>query len=233
MRLSRRQRWALRAAALVAALAAVGPPLHEAAERSFAAHMAQHAWLVLVVAPLLALGWSQPPLLRALPRRARRRALAWPLVRTAWQRATSPGGAWVLHGAALWVWHLPVLFDAAVASEPVHALEHASFVGTAALFWWSLLRPGSAGYGAAVASLFTTALHTGALGALLTFVPRPLYRAYAGPAALEDQQLAGIIMWIPSGTVLLAAGLVFAAAWLREAGRRGAALDLMATSRER
>jgi putative membrane protein len=114
----------------------------------------------------------------------------------------------------------------------VHALQHVSFGVTAMLFWWSLLRP-AAGYGAAVASVFTTALHTGALGALLTFMPTPLYLAYAGAGALEDQQLGGLIMWVPAGAALVAVGVAFAAAWLRQAERRARRLGSGATTRER
>ena len=101
-------------------------------------------------------------------------------------------------------------------SPSLHALQHACFGGTAVLFWWSLLRP-PAGYGAAVASVFTTALHTGVLGALLTFTPTPLYLAYTGPGALEDQQMGGLIMWVPAGAALVAVGVAFAGAWLRQA----------------
>jgi putative membrane protein len=99
---------------------------------------------------------------------------------------------------------------------------------TAALFWWALLhgRYGRAGYGVGVFYVFATAIHTGALGALLTFAPRVLYPLYAARAAhmhvdaLEDQQLGGLLMWVPFGVVLVVAGLAMFLAWLGESERR-------------
>jgi hypothetical protein len=95
-----------------------------------------------------------------------------------------------------------------------HAVQHATFVGTSALFWWGVLqgRYGRAGYGAAVVFVFTTAVHTGMLGAMLTFAPRAVYPWYVSAAhtlgfnALEDQQRGGLLMWIPAGFVFRAAG---------------------------
>jgi cytochrome c2 len=129
----------------------------------------------------------------------------------------------------LWIWHAPGLFQAALASEPVHALQHLSFLASALLFWWALIhgRQGQMGYGPAVLYLFTTSMHSGALGALLTFAPAPWYPAYGenaaawGLTAVEDQQLAGLIMWVPAGAVYLLAGLGLFASCLRELERRG------------
>jgi cytochrome c oxidase assembly factor CtaG len=87
-------------------------------------------------------------------------------------------------------------------------------------------REGRIGYGGAIFYLFATAMHSGGLGALLTVSPRPWYPAYEGMTAawgltpLEDQQLAGLIMWIPAGASYLVAGLALTAAWIRESGRR-------------
>jgi putative membrane protein len=141
---------------------------------------------------------------------------------------TSPLTAWALHGLAIWVWHVPALYELAVRNEAVHALQHAMFVGTAALFWWGMVygRYGRAGYGAAVFYVFTTTVHTGLLGAILTLAHSPLYPEYAATAAahgmdpLEDQQLAGLIMWVPAGLVLTMLGIALFVAWLGEAERR-------------
>jgi cytochrome c2 len=140
----------------------------------------------------------------------------------------APVVAWALHGIAIWVWHAPALYDAAVGNEAVHALQHATFVSTAALFWWGLIygRYGRAGYGAAVFFVFTTVVHTGLLGAILTLADVPLYRAYLRTAAargldpLQDQQLAGLVMWIPAGVILTLVGIALFAAWIGEAERR-------------
>jgi putative membrane protein len=149
-------------------------------------------------------------------------------VMSAWRTATVPVVAWILHGLAIWVWHLPVLYDLAVGNEFVHASQHASFVGTSILFWWGMLygRYGRAGYGAAVFYVFTTVVHTGALGAFLTFASSPMYPIYGPPGAargidvLADQQLGGLLMWVPAGLVLTLLGIGLFSAWLGEAARR-------------
>jgi len=232
MRLIGPARLAVRAGAVVALGAALAPPLHEAAERSFAAHMVQHELLVLVAAPLVAAGWVTAPVLDVLPARVRRLALTARRVRAVWRRATSPLAAWLLHAVTIWAWHAPALFDATLAHPLVHALEHATFTATAVAFWWSLLRPGRAGHGVAMLSAFTTAVHTGALGALLTFAPAAVYGYGTTVAALEDQQLAGLIMWVPAGAVFVVAGVALGAAWLGEAERRGARVDPLVMARD-
>jgi putative membrane protein len=121
------------------------------------------------------------------------------------------------------MWHLPWLFDQTLHSDWIHAAQHATFFFTALLFWWPLAsRKPAMGYGAGMLYVFTTALHTSVLGALLTFAPRAWYRSYVATAplwhltALEDQQLGGLIMWIPGGTLLLGVTLVLLVRWLNE-----------------
>jgi len=126
------------------------------------------------------------------------------------------------------LWHAPALYQATLTSGAVHTLQHVSFLGAALLFWWALLhgREGRIGRPAAVIYLFTTAVHTSLLGALLTFSSRlwyPIYQATTGPwglTPLEDQQLAGLIMWVPAGMAYLGAALALAATWLSEPGPR-------------
>jgi putative membrane protein len=105
----------------------------------------------------------------------------------------------------------------------MHAAQHTTFLLTALLFWWPLTNPAPRfGYGAAIVYVFTTALHTSILGALLTFAPHPWYSPYVATAplwhltALEDQQLGGLIMWIPAGTLLIAVGLWLLVKWLNQ-----------------
>ena len=200
-------------------------PLHSLGEVLFSAHMAQHEVLMLVAAPLLVLSRPLVPMLWGLPIAWRRTAGQWSKagpVQFAWQRITRPFNAWWIHAAALWVWHAPALFQATLRSEWIHTAQHLSFFLSALLFWWSLFYArGHAAYGLAVLYIFTTAIHTGILGALLTFAPVEFYPAYAqtaphwGLSALEDQQIGGLIMWVPAGIVYLAAGLILFAAWLR------------------
>jgi len=216
--------WCLLALALLS-------PLHRLSTVLFSAHMVQHELLMVAAAPLLVLGRPLLPALWALPIGWRRALGAWSAstpVRAAWSGLTRPAVAWSMHAAAIWVWHVPLLFQATLQSELVHSLQHLSFLGSALLFWWALLqvRDGRLGAPAAVVYLFTTAVHTSLLGALLAFSSRiwyPVYRSTStswGLSPLEDQQLAGLIMWVPAGLGYLAAALAIAASWLREPGER-------------
>jgi len=212
-------------------------PLHAWGRVLFSAHMSQHEVLMLVAAPLLVLGRPLVVFLWAFPVAWSRRIgsigkLSW-FSRT-WHFLTIPFVAWLLHAIVLWIWHVPVLFEAVLHTEWVHMLQHISFLLTALLFWWALIHgpQGALGYGAAALYLFTTSVHSGALGALLTVAGAVWYPSYVGLTSswgltpLEDQQLGGLIMWIPAGLVYVIAGLVLLAGWLREA-------DLRAARRER
>jgi putative membrane protein len=145
-----------------------------------------------------------------------------------WQAISNPFSAWLIHAAALWMWHVPRLFEATLRNEFVHALQHVSFLLSAVLFWWAVMhgRQHAAAFGMAVLYMFTTALHSGLLGILITFAGKVIYPSYAhttqqwGLTPLEDQQLGGIIMWIPAGVVYIIAGVAFFAGWLRESERR-------------
>jgi putative membrane protein len=157
--------------------------------------MVQHEVLMVLAGPLLVLGKPLQAWSFLVPLRVPR-WLGDPLL------------AWTLHAAAIWLWHIPGLFERATASEVLHFAQHASFLGTALLFWWTVLAPWQGG---AMPSLFTTMLHTGALGALMTFSRHSWYAGHA----LEDQQLAGLVMWIPAGLAYPAAALVIGLRWLR------------------
>lgn len=221
------RRWQFGAfvAGLLVLFVALVSPLDALGSALFSAHMVQHEVLILAAAPLLVLGVPLIPFLWALPQRWRRRLGRWAKarpVRSAWRALTHPVSAWVLHAAALWIWHAPALYQATLRSEAVHVAQHASFLGTALLFWWVLLHSGGRmGYGVGVLYVFTTAVYGSMLGALLTFSPTPWYPAYAGSVEawgltlLEDQQLGGLIMWVPAGVVYVGAALALFAAWLR------------------
>jgi putative membrane protein len=208
-------------------LLALVSPLHRLGGVLFSAHMAQHELLMAAAAPLLVLGRPMVPFVWALPMSWRRTVGDWAAVapvRGTWHLLTLPLVAWILHGVAIWLWHAPALFEATLRSDLVHTLQHMSFLGTGLLFWWALLRGRGSGIGrpAAVLYLFTTSVHTTVLGALLTFSSRAWYPLYApGTAAwgltpLEDQQLAGLIMWVPANLSYLIAALAIASAWLKE-----------------
>ena len=198
------------------------PAMHELAERWFAAHMLEHELLMLIVAPLLVFGRIGTATLRAVPRRWRRSAafhLAAAACRPVWTSITAPAPAWILHALALWLWHVPSLFEAALHSPPVHALQHLTLLSAAVVYWSSLTasRHGDAGQGVAVFSLFLTSLQCALLGALLTLAGLPWYPEYP---LLADQQWAGLVMWVPTGLLYAVAVVPFLAQWLRDSESR-------------
>jgi putative membrane protein len=168
----------------------------------FAARTAHHALLIVGVAPLLAL--AVPP--ARLP--------------------SAPIGGWTaLHAVVLWAWHFPPLYAAALNHDGLYWLMQASLLGTAVLFWSSVRR---ASITLAVGALLATMVQMGLLGALITFAGKPLYAPHWltttawSLTPLEDQQLAGLIMWAPAGAVYLAAALLLAGRWLRNEHRASA-----------
>jgi putative membrane protein len=219
--------WAY-AGAWLALLVALVSPVDAVSAALFSAHMLQHLLLMMVAAPLFVLGDPATATLWALPLRARRAAASWwrraRRLRAGWRLLTAPLVAWVLHVAVLWTWHYPAFYDHALRAEPVHVLEHATFFLTALLFWWPVLRPHGRrlGDGVTVVYLFAAALQGTLLGAALTLAARPLYAAHFGTTRawgltpLEDQQLAGLLMWVPAGLVYLLALVPAAVRALRE-----------------
>lgn len=210
--------WSVLALALVS-------PLHWLGEHLFAAHMIEHELLIVVAAPLLAYArpsgaiiWSLPEALRpGVGSIMRTRAVV-----ASWAVVGHPVTATALHGLAFWVWHAPILYSLTLANETVHRVEHLSFFFTALLFWWVLFHGRGPGRGErvrdviAIGCLFVTILHSGLLAALLTLSPHVLYPAQVqfsrdfGLTPLEDQQLAGVLMWVPMGLVYTGAALFFA-----------------------
>ena len=210
--------------------AALVTPLHALSERLFAAHMIEHELIMAVAAPLIAASAPGAAMLWSLPRGWRHAVAnllgAGPVVQI-WCRISSPAAATVLHGLAIWIWHVPGLFEAALERGVLHYAQHASFLGTGLLFWWVLLprRGAEQGLGGSVMHLFLTSMHTSVLGVLLLLSPRLWYPANTGLSEqwgltpLEDQQLAGLIMWGPAGLVYGLAALLIAGLWIRASGK--------------
>jgi putative membrane protein len=206
--------------------AALISPLHPLGEVLFSAHMVQHEVLMLVAAPLLVVSRPLVTFLWALPFEWRRTLGRWSktnMIRSPWLWVTAPFVAWWIHALAIWLWHAPILFQATLTNDLVHTAQHLSFFLSALLFWWALFYAhGRRAYGGGVLYIFTTAIHTGILGALLTFAPRLWYPVYSkttepwGLSPLQDQQIGGLIMWVPASLVYLAAGLALFAAWMKE-----------------
>lgn len=205
------------AAALLAILVALVSPLDALGGALFSAHMVQHLLLMMVAAPLMVLGDPMTAFLWAMPATTRRAIGGWWMrqgtLRSSWRVLTLPVVAWTLHVVALWAWHLPSFYDRAVAEGPLHVLEHATFFLTALLFWWVPFRAHGRRLpaGPALLYLFAAALQSTILGAVLALARHPLYVAHLGTTRawgltpLEDQQLAGLWMWVPAGLVYLVA----------------------------
>ena len=210
---------------------AVVSPVAWLSEILFSVHMTQHTLLLLVAAPLLAFGQPLLACLWAFDATARER-IARPFrghsFTAIWHYMTAPLSVFLLQTAALWLWHIPSWYEAALHSATIHAVEHVCLLLAGSLFWWAMVRGryGRMGYGLAVVYVFLTAVHSGTLGALLTIAPDPWYATYVrqahawGVDPLDDQQLAGILMWIPAGVIFIVLGLALLAAWLGESERR-------------
>lgn len=212
-----RGRAALFAAGWLTLVLAAVSPLHEAGERAFTAHMIEHELLMLVSAPLLVLARPLGSMVWAFPAAARQAlgaATRSAVVQGPWSALSAPVVATLVQAAVLWLWHMPMLFDLALSSEPWHIAQHLSFL-VSALFFWQAMLSHRTGAGLAAICLFATSLVAGALGALMAFSESPWYAGYAllgmtpfGMTPAQDQQLAGLLMWIPGG--LVHAGAAFA-----------------------
>jgi putative membrane protein len=142
---------------------------------------------------------------------------------------THPIIIWILFTVTMWIWHASTFYEAALRNEVIHTLEHIMFLFTAVLFWWLLFkhtRPEHIHYAMTVPFLFLTVLQSGILGALMTFTSEPWYLSYAastpvwGLSPLQDQQLAGLIMWMPGGAVFTLLTIGHFASWLRAMEKR-------------
>lgn len=214
--------------AFVALFVALVSPLDALSETLVSAHMVQHVLLILVAAPLLAISAPGGALLRGTPRgvvdttRAVRRAVGLTAARL--QRLRSPMARWLLYVVTLWVWHASVVYGAAVENELVHVVEHGAFLGSAFLVWSVILGPPRVrvSRGVGLLAVFTLGLQSIFLSVLLTFSREPWYAEYLSPPAgwgldaLTDQQLAGVLMWVPAGFVHTGIALWLFVTWLRE-----------------
>jgi cytochrome c oxidase assembly factor CtaG len=212
------------AAGLAIVLVALISPLDALSSALFSAHMVQHLLLIAAAAPLLVLGRPCIPILAALPASVRRALiprLRAPKFRSGLSQLCRPVIVWMVATATLWLWHMPWLYEAALRSAAVHATEHGLLLASAALFWFAVLPVGkrrdrsavSSRQGMAIIALVAMALQGMLLGIALAFSRSPWYASYAtttaawGLSPIEDQQIAGLIMWIPASAVYFAAAL--------------------------
>ncbi len=227
-KVERKRPWLFLGGWLVLTLSLISP-LHEGGERSFTLHMIEHELIMLVATFLLAashaggvLAWGLPaPLRQAL-------GSGWkaPLP-SLWRRLTEPVTATILQAVVMWAWHAPALFDRTLASQGWHVAQHLSFVLSSLIFWSAMLDTRRGSHLLSAACLFVTSLVGGALGALMALSVSPWYSAYAamgmsgiGLDPTTDQQLAGLIMWIPGGLVHGGAALGFLCLWLTSSEER-------------
>lgn len=209
-------------------VAALISPLHYLGEHLFTFHMIEHELVMAVSAPLLVMARPIAVLLWGLPWSVRQlvhKALKTALVARTWTIVSAATTATVLHGVAIWAWHAPVLFDATVTNIPLHRLQHLSFFLTAVVFWWAIIWRSDRGV--AAWHLFLTMLHTSLLGALIALSPGVAYVSQTrgapgwGLTPLEDQQLAGLVMWVPGGIIYAGVALFMLALWIARSSRGG------------
>ncbi len=193
-------------------------PLHELGDKYlFSAHMAQHLLLMLVVPPLLLLGvpgWLVDKVLRSPRVLAVSRFLTRPLV------------AFTFFNAVLVLWHMPVLYDLTLRERDIHILEHVMFLGVAVLMWWPVLSLAKelprASYITQMVYLFLLPTVPGILGAVITFSDKVLYPWYAEAprlwniSATTDQEIGGIIMWVPGGMAFLTVLIIVFLVWANQ-----------------
>ena len=215
--------------AAIGALAfALVSPLDALSGALASAHMVQHVLLLLVAAPLLALSAPMATLLRGSPawvRRASGRSLRrLGLTRENLRALRNPATVWLVHVGTIWFWHAAVPYNAAVEHHLIHVVEHTSFLVTGVLFWRVVVGARDAdrvSNGLGILLVFAMAMQSVFLSALLTFARAPWYPAYATTTSpwsldpLADQQLAGVIMWIPAGLVYVGTALGLLVAWIR------------------
>jgi putative membrane protein len=214
-------------AALIAVAVALISPLDAASGSLASAHLIQHVLLVVVAAPLMASAAPASALFRSGSVALRRAVTGWRrrlrLTRGNLVVLRNPGLVWLLHVVTVWFWHAAGPYEAALSSDALHAAEHLSFLVTGFLFWRVVVGlPGtvrvSGGHG--VLLVFAMSLQGVFLAALLTFATTPWYPTYAtstqgwGISPLDDQRLAGLIMWMPSGLVYLGVALALMLDWV-------------------
>ena len=219
------------AAGIAVLFVALISPLDALDDQLFSAHMTQHLLLMMVAAPLLV--WSRPAMafLWAFPISTRRvigRLWVGGGLHRGVHTLMSPLIVWLLCSMVLWFWHLPRPYGWALSNEGVHTLEHFCFFITALMFWSLVIEPFGRrrlDYGSTLIFVATLGVQNGMLGALLTLAGHPFYSAHFNTTAawgltpLEDQQLAGVIMWIPASVIHLTTLGVLFVAWMKNAER--------------
>jgi putative membrane protein len=215
-----------------ALLVALLSPLHALGETLFSVHMVQHLLLTLVAAPLLLASNSMPVFMWALPQPQRSSVGHFIQKLSVLRWLTLPVVAWTLFVATQWLWHLPVVYEAALHNRFLHYAEHVAFFVTAVLFWWPVI--GAAplrsplNYPARMAYTFLAWLPNSILGAGITLSRAALYPSYSA----ADQEIAGLIMWVPGDVLFAIILMVLFGAFMRNEERKAARIDRILDARE-
>lgn len=194
-------------------------------------HMVQHTLLMMVAAPLMVFGSPGYVCLWAVPQGAwrgawRHRNLLSRALKS--MRVARPLAIWATYALAIWILHLPALYEAALANEFLHDIQHLIFFFTSFVFWRVTFDPyfgRRLNPGAGILYLFVASMHAMILGALMALSPRVWYAAYEktaphfGISALEDQQIAGYIMWMPAGITFVVVAAMLLVQLIREQPR--------------
>lgn len=193
-------------------------PLDELGDRYlFSVHMVQHLFLTMIGPPLLLIGTPEVLLKRFI-----RHRFIFPIAKS----LTHPFVAFFLFNADFWLWHAPPLYDATLTNQGIHILEHVTFIVFAAINWWPMFSPlpedlPALSTGARILYLFLSGMPIVALGAGLTFAP-PLYAPYLqaprvwGLSPATDQQLGGLIMWVPGNIIYIVIVSILFIRWMQQ-----------------
>jgi cytochrome c oxidase assembly factor CtaG len=204
-------------AGLASIYLAFASPIESFASLLLSVHMLQHLLLMMIAPPLVWLGWPLFPMVRGLPEPVRTYWIA-PLLRSQRLRLlfsflTHPLVAWPIYVATTWLWHIPPAYELGLTNDNWHFLQHACFLASSFLFWYPIVRPYPSRPRWPKWLIFPYLLladvQNTILAAWFTFSPRELYPYYLkvprldGLSVLDDQRLAGVLMWVPGSIVFL------------------------------
>jgi len=216
-------------ASMIVLVAALLSPIDAISAELNWMHMIQHMLLMNIAAPLFVVAAPGYIIQRSLDFRARYKLNRVFAYLGHWQQVRyylwHPAMLWIVYGAVLWIWHHPILYDAALANQLIHDVQHIMFFAVSCLFWRILFDPIARlkfNRGLGVIYLFATSLHATILGVFMALSPKLWYQPYAattpswGLSAIEDQQLAGLIMWMPACMIYAVCAAWVFGVWLRD-----------------
>lgn len=210
-------------AGLFVLMVALVSPIDQWADSLFTAHMIQHILLIFVAAPLIALAHPAYVLLWAVSR-SWAKHLAYvshqqSVIRYIIKQLSQPFVAWLLFILTIWLWHIPLLYEVALRNNLVHEAEHATLFMSALCFWLTIFSPFRHQHGWSTTLLILTTVQGTALGVLFVFSTEPWYAHYLtttvnwGINPLEDQQIAGVLMWLSGGVLCTVLASLYFVKW--------------------